>query len=143
MIHGIDTGFLIAAEVAEHVKHAAARQTVSQFIANADRFALTPQVLTEFIHVVTDSRRFVNPLSMDKALVTAEQWWTASEVEHVFPNGAATQQFLAWLQQFSLGRKRLLDTMLAATFHEAGVHSILTTNATDFAVFGLFTCVRW
>jgi predicted nucleic acid-binding protein len=43
--------------------------------------------------------------------------------------------------QFSLGRKRLLDTLLAATFHQAGIHSILTTNAADFAVFGVFTCI--
>jgi hypothetical protein len=59
----------------------------------------------------------------------------------VFPNEAATQQFLAWLGQFSLGRKRLLDTLLAATYHQAGIRSILTTNPSDFATFGLFNCI--
>ena len=71
----------------------------------------------------------------------AEQWWTAREVIQVFPDDAATQQFLAWLRQFSLGRKRLLDTLLAATLHRAGIASILTTNPADFAVFGMFACV--
>jgi hypothetical protein len=61
--------------------------------------------------------------------------------EQVFPDAAATSQFLTWLQQFSLGRKRLLDTLLAATYRQAGVHSLLTTNAADFAVFGTFTCI--
>ncbi|NLX97909.1 MAG: hypothetical protein GXY83_17235 [Rhodopirellula sp.] len=79
MTHGLDTGFLVAAEVKEHV-------------------------------------------------------------DQVFPNAAATQQFLAWLQQFSLGRKRLLDTLLAATYQQAGIQSVLTTNATDFAIFGVFHC---
>jgi hypothetical protein len=40
-----------------------------------------------------------------------------------------------------LGRKRLLDTLLAATYHQAGVQSLLTTNPGDFVVFGVFTCV--
>ena len=141
MIHGLDTGFLVAAEVAEHADHSNARGVLNDLIAAGDRIAITPQVLAEFIHVVTDPRRFTQPLDMDQARGVAAQWWTASEVEHVFPNDAATQQFLAWLQQFALGRKRLLDTLLAATFHHAGIQSILTTNPSDFAVFGVFNCI--
>jgi len=59
----------------------------------------------------------------------------------VFPDDAATKQFLGWLQQFALGRKRLLDTLLAATYLQAGIRSLLTTNPADFAVFGAFTCI--
>ena len=36
---------------------------------------------------------------------------------------------------------RLLDTLLAATYKQAGIRSLLTTNPADFAVFGVFTCV--
>lgn len=141
MIHGLDSGFLVAAEVAEHADHRAARQTLSTLVAAGDRIALAPQVLAECIHVVTDPRRFTEPLGMDEARGIAEQWWTASEVERVFANDTATQQFLSWLQQFSFGRKRLLDTRLAATYHQAGIHSILTTNASDFVIFGVFNCI--
>jgi hypothetical protein len=59
----------------------------------------------------------------------------------VFPDEGATQQFLDWLKQYSLGRKRLLDTLLAATYHQAGITSLLTTNPADFAVFGVFRCI--
>jgi predicted nucleic acid-binding protein len=142
MTHGLDTGFLVAAEVSEHAEHIAARNTLVRLIAAGDIIAIAPQVLAEFIHVVTDSRRFSNPLDMTTARQIADQWWTASEVMQVFPNAAATQQFLGWLQQFSLGRKRLLDTLLAATYLHAGVQSLLTINATDFAVFGVFTCIK-
>jgi len=143
MIHGLDTGFLVAAEVAEHARHSDARQVLAGFVAAGDRFALAPQVLAEFIHIVTDPRRFTQPLSIDDARDLAERWWTAAEVDHVYPNDAATQQFLAWLQQFSLGRKRLLDTLLASTYHAAGVRSLLTTNLADFTVFAVFNCVAW
>lgn len=140
MIHAIDTSFLVAAEVAEHAQHAAARRTLAVLIRNGDQIAITPQVLAEFIHVVTDPRRFGNPVSIDEARRIASQWWTASEVQHVLPTDASTQQFLAWLQRFLLGRKRLLDTLLAATYHKAGIRSILTTNPSDFEVFGVFDC---
>jgi predicted nucleic acid-binding protein len=64
MIHGLDTGFLVAAELAEHAEHAAARATIARVLAAADRIAIAPQVLAEFIHVATDSRRFARPLDL-------------------------------------------------------------------------------
>ena len=115
MIHGLDTGFLVAAEVVEHADHAAARHILARLLATGDRIAITPQILAEFIHIATAPRRFAQPLCMDEAWHIAHQWWTAREVDRVFLNEAATQQFLAWLGQFPLGRKRLLDTLLAAT----------------------------
>ena len=141
MIHGLDTGFLVAAEVTEHGEHTGARATLVRLLAGGDRIALAPQVLAEFIHIVTDPRRFIQPLDLTTARQLAEQWWTAREVVRVFPDDAATRQFLAWLQQFSLGRKRLLDTLLAATYRQAGIQSLLTTNQADFLVFGVFTCI--
>lgn len=141
MIHGLDTGFLVAAEISEHPGHADARATFARLLTAGDVIALAPQVLAEFIHVVTDPRRFEKPLAMAAARRLAEQWWTAREVVHVFPDDKATRLFLAWLDEFSLGRKRLLDTLLAATYRQAGIESILTTNRSDFQVFGVFNCI--
>jgi predicted nucleic acid-binding protein len=98
-------------------------------------------VLAEFIHIVTDPRRFAQPLDMTAAWQLAEAWWTAREVVRVFPDDSATRLFLAWLERYSLGRKRLLDTLLAATYRQAGILSLLTTNQADFVVFGVFTCI--
>jgi len=76
-----------------------------------------------------------------KPIALAEQWWTAKEDLQVFPDVAASRQFLAWLRQFSLGRKRLLDALMASTYHQVSVDTMLTTNPGDFAVFGVFRCV--
>jgi predicted nucleic acid-binding protein len=57
MTHGFDTGFLVAFEVTDHPHHAAARARIRVCHSNGDDFALAPQVLAEFIHVVTDQRR--------------------------------------------------------------------------------------
>ena len=95
MMHGLDTGFLVAAEAAEHAEHTDARSTLARLLAGGDLIAVAPQVLAEFIHIVTDSRRFTHPLDMTAARRLAEQWWTASDVVPVFPDDGATRQFLA------------------------------------------------
>jgi predicted nucleic acid-binding protein len=127
--------------VIEHAAHTDARAKLASLLNASDLIAIAPQVLAEFIHIATDSRRFARPLDVAAACAIAEQWWTARDVVHVLPDDGATRQFLDWLKQFSLGRKRLLDTLLAATYSRAGIQSLLTTNPSDFGVFGVFACI--
>lgn len=139
MTRGIDTSFLVAIEVSSHAEHARARAQLQKFIQAGDRFALAPQILAEFIHVVTDARRFSAPLELEQAIQRAEIWWSAAEAVQVFPTTESTQLFLVWLNDHRLGRRRLLDTMLASTFKASDVTSILTLNRDDFEIFGSFT----
>lgn len=141
MIHGVDASFLVAAEIDEHHEHDAAWETFHRLDALGDRFAIAPQILAEFLHIVTDGRRFSRPLSMSAAIQVAERWWNAAEVERVFPNDSATSTLFDWLRRYSLGRKRVLDTLFATTLRQAAITSILTLNPADFAVFGDFTCI--
>ena len=139
MIHGLDTSFLVALEASSHEEHAACRSRFRRLLKAGDSFALAPQVLAEFIHVVTDPRRFSSPLTMEQAIARAEIWWNAAEVAHVLPTAESTLLFLGWLDEFKLGRKRLLDTLLAATFLSAEVGSVLTLNHDDFATLKSFS----
>jgi hypothetical protein len=41
-------------------------------------------------------------------------WWNAAETTPVFPTNDSVQLFTQWMQEFSIGRKRILDTMLAS-----------------------------
>lgn len=102
---------------------------------------LAPQVLLEFIHVVTDPKRFATPLSVEDARMLAQKWWTAAEIRHAFPDAAAIEKFFEWHTHLRLGRKRLLDTLLAATYWRAGAFSLLTTNPAAFTALGAFTCI--
>lgn len=140
MIHGVDASFLVALELDEHSDHDAAREMFGRLVVAGDRFAIAPQVLAEFIHVVTDSRRFSRPVGITDAIQVAEKWWNAAEVDQVFPDHPATSSLFDWLRRYSLGRKRVLDTLFATTLQKAGITSILTLNPADFAVFGVFTC---
>jgi predicted nucleic acid-binding protein len=137
--HGLDTSFLVAHEVSRHALHRRVRSCCDQLLARGDRLALAPQVLAEFIHVVTDDHRFAAPLSIEAAVERASTWWHAEEVLPIYPGAETTRLFLSWLIQFRLGGKRLLDTLLAATWGEAGVTRILTLDWPHFQVYGRFT----
>ena len=138
---GVDTTFLVQFTVREHSRHEAARVELERRISGGDILILTPQVISEFIHVVTDERRFERPLSTAEALQIARVWWEAAETEHVVPTSESVATFCEWMTQFSLGRKRILDTMLAATYYTHGIHCLLSSNARDYAVFGCFEVV--
>ena len=138
---GLDTTFLVQVSVREHPGHAAARAELEKRLAAGDTFAMAPQVVAEFIHVVTDPRRFEHPLSMAEALAKAQDWWNASETQPASPTPESVKCFLGWMEKFGLGRKRLLDTMLAATYFTHDIHTILSSNARDYAIFGCFQVI--
>jgi predicted nucleic acid-binding protein len=139
--HAFDTDFLVAVEVNDHAEHAGCRATVQRLATAGDDFALAPQIVAEFLHVVTDARRFPNALDMDAAVVVAERWWTARNTIQLAPSDLAVCDFLGWVRQFRLGRKRLLDTLYAATLQDHGITSILSLNGRDFTIFGGFTII--
>lgn len=139
MASGLDTTFLVEAEVLEHPGHRQARTLLLELLDEKQPLALAPQVLAEFVHIVTDSRRFSAPLEMPRALDRARVWWHAAEVVQTFPTEHSTRLFLRWLREHRLGRKRLLDTQLAATYRCAGIKTIVSTNVRDFEVFGCFS----
>jgi predicted nucleic acid-binding protein len=140
---GIDTSFLVGLAVREHPLHPACWDLFESEMRGRDgSMALAAQVLAEFAHVVTDPRRFERPLEMQDALELCEQWWIAQECRPVHVDSEAGALFLAWMDRFRLGRKRLLDTLLAASYHCAGVQRIATTDWRDFKVYGVFEIVR-
>ena len=140
MRHGLDTSFLVAAEVEEHPDHAGAWRRIARLRETGGTFGITTPVIAEFVHIVTDARRFAKPLTMAEAIKKARMWWKAAEVETVTASDAAVEWFLDAMARHQLGRKRVLDTMLAATYRSAGITSLLTLNAGDFEVFGEFSC---
>jgi predicted nucleic acid-binding protein len=139
---GVDTSYLVALAVREHASHRASWKLFeSQIVGGTATMAIAPQVLAEFCHVVTDPRRFERPLEMPVALELCEQWWNAEECRPVAVDAEVGALLLAWMHELRLGRKQLLDTLLAASYHRAGVRRVATTDWRDFARYGVFEIV--
>jgi predicted nucleic acid-binding protein len=141
---GLDTTVLLACEIREAPGHARVKEhIVMASRAGCEQYALAPQVLQEFLHVATDPKRFEHPLSMEDALHRCRVWWEAAEVIHCHPGDRAWEQAWLWMAEFHLGRKRILDTYLAATYHEKGIRKLATGNAGDFSLFRVFDFEPW
>ena len=82
---GVDTTFLVQLELVELPAHKTAHELLQREILQPQvPLALAPQVLAEFIHIVTDPRRFQKPLTADEAVAKAHFWWNAAEVQQSF-----------------------------------------------------------
>ena len=57
------------------------------------------------------------------------------------PTPESMKCFFGWMDEFKLGRKRILDTMLAATYFTHDVHNILSSNARDYTIFSRFQVI--
>ena len=141
MIYGMDTSFLVQIEVAEQPGHKKAHQLKDRLMGESATFALAPQTLCEFIHIVTDPKRFENPLSADEAIRRSDIWWNLKEVKNISATGWAVQRFHAWMADHHLGRKRILDTMLAATFEENQVYHVITSDPGGFSLLKVFQII--
>lgn len=140
---GVDTSFLVGLAVREHPAHRACWKLFdTEILGGIATMAIAAQVLTEFCHVVTDDRRFEHPLSMAEALELCEQWWNAQECRPVLVDAEVGALFLTWMRELKLGRKHLLDTLLAASYWRAGVQRLATTDWRDFARYGVFQLER-
>ncbi|MCG8479401.1 MAG: PIN domain-containing protein [Spirochaetales bacterium] len=135
MTYGLDTTFTVQLGVAEHPTHAAAVGLRDRLLADSHDFALAPQVLAEHVHIVTDPRRFTSPATAADALDQSRAWWEAIEIRRVYVDDEAVAIFYRWMAQHSLGRRRILDTMLAATYHSAGITAIISSNGRDYRPF--------
>lgn len=141
-ILAVDTDVLVSWAVAGADRHAEARRLLEREISwRGHRLGLAAQVLYELIHVVTDRRRFSEPLSMEEALDLAEGLWIAPETERLAASPAVLARATELLRRHGLGRKRILDTALAATLESAGVGRLATWNTRDFEPFGFLELV--
>ena len=135
MILGIDTDVLVNWVMEGTAHHQAARRLLAREVEQNRRWGVTPQVLYEFIHICTDPRRFENPLSMEQAISWSRAIWDDKDVVRLQPSATVLHRVLELMKSSRLGRKRILDTALAATLEAAGVKKVATLNAKDFDVF--------
>lgn len=132
---GIDTNVLIHAALPSLPGHAAVRRYLEALLDSQAILVVTPAILHELLHVVTDPRRFEPALTMEQAVALARSFVGRGNVEILAADEVATALALDWVERFRLGRKRLADTLLAAVLSTQGVRRLVTLNGRDFQLF--------
>ena len=138
---GLDCNILVQLALQDHPANAATVAAVQTEVKRGNRLVFPSLVIDEFLHVITDARRFNPPLTMTEALDWVESFLANPAVGLLEPTPESLRQTLQWIRKFNLGRKRILDTHLAAVFYAAGVRRLFTANAADFAVFNVFEII--
>ena len=137
MRFGLDTNVLIYAHLPVSAESGRVRTYLRRALADSRRrFSLTPPVLHEFGHVATDPRRFEPPVTMPEALEIAGGYLDRSNVECLAVDEGSMRLAFDLLDVHGLGRRRIADTLLAATLLSHGVKTIVTCNPADFTLFG-------
>jgi predicted nucleic acid-binding protein len=126
---------------ADHPANTATVAAVKSEAAKGNKLVFPTLVIAEFLHVSTDVRRFAPPLTMTEAIDWVEAFMQNPAVSLVLPTDTSVKQTFNWMRQLQLGRKRILDTELAAILHTSGVRRLLTSNPADFMVFNVFDVV--
>jgi predicted nucleic acid-binding protein len=133
---GLDCNVLVQLAFADHPANARTLAAVQIETNKGEKLVFPSLVVAEFLHVATDDRRFAPPLTMSEALGWIEDFLKNPAVSLLEPTPASMDQMLRWMREFKLGRKRILDTQLAAILYVGGVRRLLTSNPADFTVFG-------
>lgn len=138
---GLDCNILIYLAFADHPANTKTVAAVQAETQRGEILVFPPLIATEFLHVVTDDRRFSPPLTMTEAIEWLEDFLSNASVRLIQPNDDSLHQTLRWMRQFQLGRKRILDTHLAAVLHTHGVRRLMTANPADFKVFAVLETI--
>lgn len=133
---GLDTSLLVYAHMPGLPGHERVHQYLHARLGDpGDVLVVTAMVLHELVHVITDARRFEPPVTMSEALAVARGYLDRTNVECLAIGEEEMRLAMDLLSRLRLGRKRIADTMHAATLLLHGVTEIATCNPADFQGF--------
>ena len=135
MKFGLDTNVLVYAHIPTPKEHVPVRAYLLEKLNDSDvTLFITPAILHEFVHVVTDARRFEPPLEVSEAIAVARLYLGRTNVSCVSTDEKSVVHCFELLERHRLGRKRLADTLFAATLMRYGVTRLITCNPRDFTI---------
>ena len=141
---GIDTTFLIDLEIKESPRHERAVEIFNKWREEKNSFlVIYSNVFNEFLHVITDAKRFVYPVPMETAIERCWYWIDHQRVKVVYSSDDSLKRQLLWMSMHELGRKRINDTTMAAVYAQEGVSKIITANPADFEILKTFEVIGY
>ena len=132
----IDANVLVVAHVPGVPRHEVAREFLRAQMQTSDvSLVVTALVLQEFVHVITDARRFDPPASTTEAIAIAKGYLARTNVECLAIDDESCRVAFELHERHRLGRRRMADCLLAATLLNHGIHRLATFNTRDFSLF--------
>ena len=131
----LDTNVLIHATTPVSPHHTRAKEVCRQAWRQELAACVALQNLCEWYAVVTDSRRFSPPISVEEASHELETYTSSGSVRVIAPSVSPLEHFPQFLRQARSKGAHVFDVLLVATMLEHGAHTIYTENIRDFSRF--------
>lgn len=136
---GLDTSFLIDLYWQDSPRNKNARDLFSKIVKDDSvALAIFFNCFNEFLHVITDSKRFENAFSIAEAIDVIDFWCDLDRVKVLYPTDTSFKRTLAWMNMYKLGPNRINDTQMASCYLSNNITSIITANPKDFEIFQSF-----
>jgi predicted nucleic acid-binding protein len=129
----VDTNVLIYATRLLAAQHAAAQAALARLEGEGSVLWVSPQVLREYLAVVTRPQATSPALAMTSAIADVQRFRTAFEVTEEQPG--VLDRLLDLLAVQRGGGRQVHDANIVATMLEYGIHRLLTFNTADFRRF--------
>jgi toxin-antitoxin system PIN domain toxin len=120
----LDTNILIYATDSSSDLHAPCRELCSRAAQGDALLFVSPQILSEFVAVVTNPSLVTNTMSPRDAYAQAEAF--TKDFDIIVPSKQIFSRVLSLLRETGVSGKRVHDVMHAATMLENGVTRIYT-----------------
>ncbi len=130
----VDTNILIYAHREELPQHRAARRRLTELAEGDALWAIPVFCLGEFVRVVTHTRIFDPPYTVDEACQALERVLASPTLRLLFPGPRFWPLFAQAAREADASGNLAFDAQIVALCREAGVGQLLTEDR-DFARF--------
>jgi len=131
----LDTNVLVYAADETSPFHQAAVSLREKGLKREVLLCICPQVLCEFLAIITDPRRVNSPRTQKEALVEIEKYFHSENILKIYPGPELIERMLSLLKQYKIARQDIFDLQLVATMLSNNIARIYTYNQADFVKF--------
>lgn len=126
----VDTSVIIAASIAEHPSHAAARDAIDSLVRDRTPLCISPQVCRETLVVFTRQPVAGRTFAIEEALAVLTGWRSATNL--LIENVAAVDILESLVERHPVRGKQVHDCNLVAVMLVHKVDRLLARNPIDF-----------
>jgi len=96
---------------------------------------ISPQIMSEFYAIITDSKRVKKPLQIEEALYELNRFFHSSHIKTIYFDAHTIEILLTLLKRYTCKKQDIFDFQLVATMLAHQVSHLYTYNNRDFEKF--------
>jgi predicted nucleic acid-binding protein len=131
----LDTNVLVYAADKNSPFFESSRKLIESGFAGKIDLCISPQTISEFFAVITDSKRVDNPRTQEEALTEIKKYLQSKRIRKIYPGPETSNTMVDLLERYPVKKQEIFDLQLVATMLSNRVKRIFTFNREDFLKF--------